>query len=78
MAARLEADVAANQATSLSAQLAASTAAGDRLTALWQAAERGKQCLLRGAGQREAQGAAFAVERMQAQVGGHALVPEAV
>lgn len=78
MAARLDADVAANQATSLSAQLAASTAAADRLTALWQAAERGKQCLLRGAGQREAQGAAFAVERLQAQVGGHALVPEAV
>jgi hypothetical protein len=74
MAARLEADVAANQSTSLSAQLAASTAAADRLTALWQAAERGRQCLLRGAGQREAQGAAFAVERMHAQVGEQVLM----
>jgi hypothetical protein len=70
MKARLEADVASNQSSSLSAQLAASQATEDRLTALWQAAERGKQCLVRGMGQREGQAAAFAVDRMQAQVGG--------
>ena len=59
-----------NQVTSLSTQLAASQGASERLTGLWRAAERGKQFLLRAAGQREVQAAAFAVERMQAQVGG--------
>jgi len=67
---QLEAQLSSNQALSLSAQLAASQAAAERLMGHWQAVERCKQCLVRGAGQREAQGAAFAVERMQTQVGG--------
>jgi hypothetical protein len=70
MSARLEADVASNQAASLSAQLAACQAAEDRATALWQAAERAKQALLRGVAQRDAAAAAFALERMQGQVRG--------
>lgn len=70
MSARLEADVVSNQAASLSAQLAACQASEDRATALWQAAERAKQAVLRGVEQRDAAAAAFALERMQAQVRG--------
>jgi hypothetical protein len=70
MAARLEAHVSLNQAASLSAQLAASQAAEDRLVALWQSAERGRQRLLGSLGQREAQAAAHATQRLQAQVRG--------
>lgn len=68
MSARLEADVASNQAASLSAQVAACQASEDRATALWQAAERAKQAVVRGVAQRDAAAAAFALERMQAQV----------
>jgi 50S ribosomal subunit-associated GTPase HflX len=62
--------MAHSSATVLSARLAAAQASAERLTGLWTAAERGKAVLLRGAGEREAQAAAYTVERLQAQVRG--------
>jgi hypothetical protein len=60
--------LSSQQAASLSAQLAESQAAVERLTGQWQAAEAAKQELIRAAGRRADQAAAHAVERMHAQV----------
>lgn len=64
----IESQLSAQQASSLTAQLAAAQASVERLAGQWQAAEAAKEALIRAANRRAEQATTQVVERLQQQV----------